>query len=301
VFRHTETRVSGRTIHAVEAGAETDVSVVLLHGWPQSWAAWRRVMALACDRIHVIAVDLPGVGGSLFETPFRGSGDIAATLHSFVRSRELQSVVVVGHDVGGQIAYRCARDWSSDIAAAVIMNVAVPGIPPWEEIWRNPAIWHFAFHAVPDLPEALVRQRERRYFDYFYDTIARHPERITARARAEYARAYRVPGALRTGFDWYRSFGRDAEENAAAAQSGSLVDVPLLYMRGKDEHGAIEDYLSGFRRAGFRDVRGAVIDDCGHFSPEEQPEAVWWELTRFLAIPEGPARRFQDDVASGSS
>jgi pimeloyl-ACP methyl ester carboxylesterase len=84
----------------------------------------------------------------------------------------LKTLTLVGHDVGGQIVYSYLHSCPGDLHKAVIMNVAVPGVPPWFEVKRNPHIWHFAFHAVPDLPEKLVWGQQAAYFDFFYDAIS---------------------------------------------------------------------------------------------------------------------------------
>jgi hypothetical protein len=81
------------------------------------------------------------------------------------------------------------------------MDVVIPGLDPWDEVLRNPYLWHFAFHSIPDLPELLVEGRERRYFDYFFDQLATRPAAILDAARNQYVAAYRAPGALSAGFD----------------------------------------------------------------------------------------------------
>jgi len=86
------------------------------------------------------------------------------------------------------------------------MNVAIPGVDPWSEVKRNPHIWHFAFHAVPDLPEQLVRGKESAYFSFFFDAISASPDGVSERARQQYVQAYSRPEALHTGFEWYRAF-----------------------------------------------------------------------------------------------
>lgn len=102
------------------------------------------------------------------------------------------------------------------------MDTVIPGVAPWDQVRANPQIWHFAFHAVTDLPERPVDGRQRPYFDYFYDTLSPDPTTVTDAARTAYAAAYRTSGALTAGFDWYGSFDRDAADNAQR----STVDAP---------------------------------------------------------------------------
>lgn len=107
----------------------------------------------------------------------------------------------------------------------------------------------------------------------------RHPERITSKARDRYVAAYSTPTALKAGFDWYRGFTEDAAQNAAAC---SPIRVPLLYLRGDREPGDIGSYAEGLRAAGVEALSTGLIEDSGHFTPEEQPEAVWDHIARFL-------------------
>jgi pimeloyl-ACP methyl ester carboxylesterase len=162
------------------------------------------------------------------------------------------------------------------------MDVVVPGISPWEKVLINPYIWHFKFHAVPKLPEVMVTGREKPYFDYFFNAIAANPASISEQARQGYVKAYSTPSALSTGFGLYRSFDQDAKENKTFASSGKKIDTPILYLRGDHESGNINEYVAGFSEAGFTNVSSATIKNCGHFAPEEQPEAVWNLVSDFI-------------------
>ncbi|MFW7341280.1 alpha/beta hydrolase [Pollutimonas sp. H1-120] len=256
--------------------------MLFLHGWPEDWSAWMRVMELAGEHVHAFAVDLPGIGESVMNNPPATTGDIAHMLNGVVAALELKRFAIVGHDIGGQVAYAYLCQHANTLEAAAIMDVAIPGIPPWEEVLRNPAIWHFAFHALPELPELLVSGKELAYFDFFYEALARHPERISLQARAAYAAAYARPHALGAGFNWYRAFAKDAADNKAEAKGATPIDTPLLYIRGQHEAGDIGQYLADLRGGGIQTVRGAIIDDCGHFAPEEQPADVWNTLLGFF-------------------
>lgn len=259
-------------LHAVGSGPPEAPPFVLLHGWPQHSAAWGPLMEQAADEARMVAVDLPGVGGS---TPGAGAGRksaIADAVRRLVDSLGLDRPVVVGHDVGGMVAYAYLRRHTGAARAVAILDTAVPGVPPWREVVANPYIWHFAFHAVPDLPERLVDGRQAEYFDYFFDALAADPSSIGPAARTACATAYRSPAALTAGFDFYRAFGADAEDNGAPAEPTS---TPLLYVRGGARGGDVEAYADGFRGAGVRDVTTAVIDGAGHFVAEEAPADLW--------------------------
>lgn len=277
---HRQVQVEGLPIHVAEAGTRGKPAVVFLHGWPQSGAAFARVMATLRDEAHVFAVDLPGIGGSPTAPRANDKRTLARYVRGVIAALALTDVTLAGHDAGGQIVYAYLHAYPEDLARAVIMNVAIPGLDPWDEVKRNPHIWHFAFHAVPELPEILVAGHQARYFDFFYDAIAARPAAITPQARAVYAEAYARPEALRTGFEWYRAFAQDEKDNTAV--KGQPLDTPVLYLRGDHEPGDLDRYLEGLHEGGLRNVQGRRIADCGHFAPDEQPDAVGSALREFI-------------------
>src|SRR6202000_3282971 len=99
-------------------------------------------------------------------------------------------LTLVGHDVGGMVAYAYLRQYA-DAARIVIMDTVIPGVDPWSEVLANPYLWHFALHSIPVLPETLVQGRQADYFGFFYDVLSADPSRITPQARAEDVAAYR--------------------------------------------------------------------------------------------------------------
>jgi pimeloyl-ACP methyl ester carboxylesterase len=278
-FRHQQVSAAGCSVHVVEAGPSGGPPFLFMHGWPESWSIWRQVMALASGQVRAIAIDLPGVGRSRGGRLDGTKAQLAGIVHDLITAMGLAGVTLVGHDIGGMIAYSCLRRFR-DLARVVIMDTLVPGIQPWEEAIRQPELWHFALHSVPGLPETLVDGRQRRYFDYFYDVLSPDPRLIDDASRAEYAEAYRDIEALTAGFDWYRAFAQDARDNAAGQEP---VMPPLLYLRGDHEAGDIEAYVEGFRSAGVRDLHSGVILKAGHFAPQDAPAAVWEQIERFAA------------------
>jgi pimeloyl-ACP methyl ester carboxylesterase len=233
----------------------------------------------AVDDHRAIAIDLPGIGGS---TEAAGSGskaELAAVVHDLVGQLGLASLTLVGHDVGAMVTLAYLRAYD-DVARAVMMNTVLPGLRPWDDVIRNPYIWHFAFHSIPSLPESLVQGHQSEYFDYFYEAISADASRITPTRRAEHAQAYGSDAALKAGFDWYRTLPKDAEGNAAHA---TPMAIPVLYLRGDDELGSIDDYAGGLQDAGIENPTTAVIERSGHYAPEEASSEVWEAIETFIA------------------
>ncbi len=137
------------------------------------------------------------------------------------------------------------------IAGAVVGHTVIPGLEPWSKIIADPRIWHFAFHNTPRLPETLVTGRERPYFDFFFDFLAKDRHSLSEQLRNELTSAYQRPEALQAGFDWYRAFDKDAARN----REPKRIDVPLLYLRGDADGRRIEDYVEGLRAAGVANLR----------------------------------------------
>jgi pimeloyl-ACP methyl ester carboxylesterase len=275
--------IGNSSIHVVSAGDPGAAAYVFVHGWPESSLAWQGVMALAAPEAHVVALDLPGIGGSTGDPTDGSKQALAEVVHGVIAALGLRDVTLVGHDCGGMVTYAYLRAYD-DLRGAVIMDTVVPGVDPWDEVLRNPYIWHFALHAVPGLPELLVQGRQRAYFDYFYDVLSPSPEAVSVAARDEYAAAYATDDALRAGFSWYRAFPRDAKDaRAAQAAQAKEITTPLLYLRGEHESGEIGDYVEGFGKAGVRDLRSGVIPGAGHFAPDQAPADTWRLITAEFA------------------
>jgi pimeloyl-ACP methyl ester carboxylesterase len=284
-FRHRHVVVADSQLHVVEAGDPDGVPFLFLHGWPESWQSWRQVMTVAARQARPVAIDLPGVGASSGAATDGSKQQLAAVVHELIATMGLREVTLVGQDVGGMIAYTYLRAYQ-DLARVVIMDVVVPGVDPWEEVLRNPYLWHFAMHMIPALPERLVQGHQEEYFGYFYDVLSHDKQRISAEARAAYAKAYATDSALTAGFNWYRTLYQDAADNRQAA-AGSPATMPLLYLRGEHESGNIDTYVQGLRAAGVTHVEQAVVPDAGHFTQEENPEQTWQLIARFAGLEAG--------------
>jgi pimeloyl-ACP methyl ester carboxylesterase len=279
--RHTQVPIGMSSIHVAEAGHADGPAVMFLHGWPQSWRSWRSVMRLAAPSVRAIAIDLPGVGASLRLLDGGVKGQLARQIHTLIELLGLEDFTLVGHDIGGMVAYSYLRQYH-DVARVVIMDTVIPGVEPWNDVLKNPHLWHFAFHGIPSLPELLVQGNQAEYFSYFFDGLSVDPSKITPEARREYVGAYHSESALSAGFDFYRAFLQDAQDNIAFCTSAA-TDTPVLYLRGAGEGGGIDTYADGLRNSGVRNLTTAVIADAGHFTPEEMPAEVWRTIHEFIA------------------
>jgi pimeloyl-ACP methyl ester carboxylesterase len=201
MLHHRQVEAGGISIHVVEGGSSSKPAVLFLHGWPQNWAAFESIMIGLSTEAYVVAIDLPGIGDSQNPPRSNDKKTLAGYVSRLIESMGLSAVTFVGHDIGRQIVYAYLHSYPEELQRAVIMNVPVPSVDPWDEVKRNPYIWHFAFHAVRDLPEMLVRGKEARYFAFFYDALSGRPGGVNEAARERYVKAYSRPEALHTGFE----------------------------------------------------------------------------------------------------
>jgi len=294
VFLHHSVDADGLSIHVAEfrearRADPARPSILFLHGWPENWSCFQSLMPRLASEFNVAAIDLPGIGESSTLAPSGDKRTLAGYVRAVLRELGWKNASLVGHDVGGQIVFAYLKAYPGELSSAVMLNVAVPGVEPWSEIERHPDLWHFAFHAVPELPERLVAGREAEYFAFFHDAISAQPGAVPQFARQRYAEAYRRPESLRTGFEWYRAFAQDQLDNARLKQQ--RVSIPVLYLRGSAESGIeLERYLAGFREHGLNELSGDQIAGSGHFTPEEQPELLAQRIQTFVRAHALPAR-----------
>ena len=270
-------------LHYVTAGQGPPV--VLLHGWPQTWWEWRHTMAALAPHYTVIAPDLRGLGDS--SRPLGGydkrtvAGDVWRLVSQTLGHQRFR---LVGHDWGGPTAFALAADHPDAVQQLAIVDVVIPGCGG--DFSQGGRRWHHQFHITPDLPEALVQGRERLYLRWFYQTFAYFPGAIGEADLDEYVRTYSQPGAMRAGFAYYRAIAEDAKANVAQLATGFRLPMPVVAVGGANSYpharGRGREVEESLRRVA-RDVTGAVIPDCGHFVPEEQPTAFNRLLLEFFA------------------
>lgn len=275
---HGKVDVDGVRLHYVTAGEGPPL--VLVHGFPQTWWEWRRVLPGLARRFRVIAVDYRGAGDS--DRPVDGYDKRTMAADVRAVARELlgdQPFALVGHDMGAFVSYALAAHDPDAVSRLVLIDAPVPGTAVWDRLVASPRLWHVAFHGARDIPEMLVAGRERAYLEQFYDHRAYLPHAITPEDVDVYARSYRQPGAMRAAFEAYRAIPQDVIAHRELIARGRLT-VPLLVIGGAAS--ASGPALREMADEIAVDARHVTIPDCAHWIPEEQPDRLLEILGDFL-------------------
>jgi len=225
-FSHREAVVNGVRLHYVIGG--TGSPILLVHGFPETWYAWRKVMPLLAKRHTVIVPDLRGAGGSDRPAGPYDTGTMAEDLHQLVLQLGFREIDLVGHDVGVAVSYPYAAAHRDEVRHLVLLDVPPQGTAAFEKL-RSQA-WNWGFQKIPDMPEALVAGRERIYLsEGFYGPLSRNKAAFTREDVDEYVRAYAAPGAMHAAFQWYRAFDEDIRQNRP--QLRTKLPMPVLIAR----------------------------------------------------------------------
>jgi len=269
-------------LHYVTAGAGAR-TVVLLHGFPQTWWAWRHVWPpLVAAGFHVVAIDYRGAGRSWRPQAGYDKRTMAQDLEQLLRDhlRITGPVALVGHDIGLMVAYAYAQAYRDAVSHLAIIDAPLPGTSVFERVRANPRVWHFAFHNARDVAESLVAGRERLYLQAFFDARVFDPSAIGEAGLDHYVAAYAAPGAMRAAFELYRAFGQDAVDNQQALRDHGKLTIPVLALWGALSNSG--PLLESMMQEVAERVTGREIARSGHWIPEENPAALADALLAFL-------------------
>ena len=227
--------VDGIKLHYLTAGHGP--TVILLHGYTQTSRMWRPLIPLLAQKFTVIAPDLPGIGDSGIPSDGLDMKTAAVRIHALAKSLGVEKARVVGHDIGLMVAYAYAAQFPAETEKLVVMDAFLPGVEGWEAIYNNPTIWHFRFNGP--IPEALVRGRERTYFEHYWNNFAADKSHSIPEAdRVAYAAAYARPGRMHAGWGYFISFpNKTASDFAQLSQT--KLPMPVLAMGGEKANGEV--------------------------------------------------------------
>src|SRR2546423_8576501 len=266
--------VDGVQLHYLSAGHGP--AVLLLHGYAETSRMWRSIIPLLAEKFTVIAPDLPGIGESSIPVDKIDMISAAERIHALVRSLGVEKARVVGHDIGLMVAYAYAAKFPAETEKLAVMDAFLPGVAGWEPIYNSPNVWHFRFNG--EYPEALVKGRERIYFEYFWNVFAADKTRSIPEAdRKAYTEAYSRPGRMRAAWAYFASWPELAKDFAQLSQT--KLTMPVLSIGGEKSLG---NELAAQLKVVGNDVTVVILKDTGHWSSEERPKETTDALLNFL-------------------
>ncbi len=266
--------VQGLRLHYLTAGHGP--AVILLHGYTQTSRMWRPIIPLLAEKFTVIAPDLPGIGDSEIPAGGLDMKTAAIRIRALAKSLGAEKARVVGHDIGLMVAYAYAAQFPAEVEKLVVMDAFLPGVAGWETVYNNPGIWHFRFNGPT--PEALVRGRERTYFEHYWnDFAADKAHSISEADRVAYTGAYARPGRMRAGWAYFVSFQQAAKDFAELSRT--KLTMPVLAIGGDKANGEL---LGQQMKIVASDATMVVLKATGHWVLEEKPKETTDALIKFL-------------------
>jgi pimeloyl-ACP methyl ester carboxylesterase len=233
-------------------------------------------MPLLATNHAVVVPDLRGAGGSSKPESGYDKKNMAVDIHELVKSLGFKPASVVGHDIGLMVAYAYAAQFPQETERLVLMDAFLPGIGDWKNVWLMRDLWHFHFYG--EVPLALVKGRERTYFEHFWNDFAAEPKHSVSEAdRRIYAKAYAQPGGMRAGFEYFKNFERDAKDFAELG--ATPLSMPVLVLTGEKASG---EFLIAQTKLVSSNVQGKIISGSGHWLIDEAPQLTIPALADFL-------------------
>ncbi|MDY0746349.1 alpha/beta hydrolase [Paucibacter sp. R3-3] len=273
-FKVQDMAVNGATLHVRVGGSGP--AVVLIHGFGDTGAMWQPLAVDLAKDHRVVVPDLRGLGLSSKPEAGYDKKNQAADIRAVLDRLGIEQADIVGHDIGTMVAYAYAASYPDKTTHLVVMDAPVPGIPPWEQIVRLPALWHFDFGGKDAL--RLVQGRERIYLDRFWNEFAGDPSKVDEGTRNYYAKLYARPGTMKAAFAQFQSIRKDAEDNLVLMKN--KLPMPVLAIGGEKSFGANEAIVM---RNAATNVTELVVPSAGHWLMEEATVPVTAAIRKFLA------------------
>ena len=275
---HHRAAVNGTTLHYAAAGAAGS-PVLLVHGFPETWQAFRKLIPLLAARHRVFAVDLRGFGDSDAAGEDHDSATAAEDLHQLIAHLGVGPVHLAGQDISGATVFRLAVTHPEDVRTLTAVETSLPGFG-WERLadLARGGAWHIGVLAAPGIPELLLAGREREFLgQYAFPSMTAVPGAISEADIDDFARGYARPGGWRGAAGLYRSLLREGPELRALAEAPGLT-VPVLAV-GAGGGSFTTDTMSQVTSAKLTSVQLKCV---GHYAAMEAPEELAAAILGFI-------------------
>ena len=276
---HHQLNLGGSRLHYVSAG-EHGSPILLVHGFPETWWAFRAVIPLLAEQHRVYAVDLRGFGDSDQAGADYRSSDAAHDMHLLIGHLGVGPVHVLGQDISGNVVYRLAAVYPEDVLSLICVETGLAGFGA-ERLAdvTNGGVWYIGALVAPGIPEVLFAGREAEFIGgHLYPFFGAVAPAVTEADTAEFVRTYARPGGFRGASGLYRSMLKDGDENRILAEASPL-GMPVLAV------GASGRSLtaSALQQVSSTSISVRDLPHVGHYVAQEAPEPLAAELLQFLA------------------
>jgi epoxide hydrolase 4 len=291
-WKHDFIEANGIRFHYVTAGEGP--LVLLLHGFPQFWYAWRHQIPALAARFKVVAPDLRGYGDT--DKPPRVSdyrtGVLAADVAALVRALGYERAHVVGHDWGGGVAWVTALQQPHAVEKLAVLNCPHP--KPFAKALRSNLrqlgrSWYMFFFQIPVVPELLVRLAPNFAAERFFRGMAVRKEAFSDEDVRQFRDAMLKPGALTAMINYYRATFRNFSAMRELDRSDVRIAAPTLVIWAENDIALGKELTYGMEPLFAGPFGIEYIPRCSHWVNEEQPERVNQLLLDFLTGEAGAA------------
>jgi pimeloyl-ACP methyl ester carboxylesterase len=277
---HHRAEVNGTTLHYVAAGTGGS-PILLVHGFPETWWTFHKLIPLLATRHRVFAVDLRGFGDSDNKPGEYDSETSAEDLHRLIAHLDVGPVHLTGQDISGGTVFRLATTHPEDVLSftAIEMGLAGFGLEGRLADLAGGGAWHIGVLAAPGIPDMLLAGREREFLgQYAFPSMTAVPGAVTATDIEEFARTYSRPDGWRGAAGLYQSMLREGAEIRSLAEAPGLR-VPVLSVGaggGAFTAGTMSQVTSA-------EISTASLDGVGHYAAMEAPEELAKAILGFTA------------------
>jgi pimeloyl-ACP methyl ester carboxylesterase len=268
-LEHRFVDLDGARLHYVAAGAEGS-PILLVHGFPESWWAFRHVIPLLAREHRVLAVDLRGFGDSTVADGEFSSAIAADDLHALIRHLALGPVHLAGQDIAGGAVFRLAATHPEDVRSLIGTEMGLPGfgLEAFADVAHGGS-WHIGAIAAPGIADLLLAGREHRLLaEWAFPAMTAVAGAVTEADVAEFARTYARPGGWAGAVGVYRSILSEGDELRRLAETSPVV-APTLAIGGSGgpfTASTLEQVTSG-------PVESVLLPGVGHHVAMEAPDA----------------------------
>ena len=278
---HHHASVNGTDLHYVSAGTEGS-PVMLVHGFPESWWIFHKLIPLLAEHHRVFAVDLRGFGDSALAGPDHDSATAAEDLVALIAELDVGPVHLTGQDISGPTTFRVAARHPELVRTYTAIETGLPGfgLEMLADVTHGGA-WHIGVLAAPGIPEMLLAGREREFLaDYAFPSISATPGAITDQDVEEIARSYARKDGFMGAAGLYRSMLAEADEIRDLA--ATKLDMPVLAVGGGSG-----DFTANAISQVAREVTTVTLDGIGHYAAMEAPDRLAAALVAFYGDVDG--------------